>query len=740
MKKPKISVIIPIYNVGTYLEETLNCLLNQSFIDYMEILMIDDGSSDDSNRIMNEFAEKHKNFYAFTKANEGPGIARNYGMQLAKGEYIQFLDADDYIHPDGYEKLYDMAKRNDSDIVTSFSLRLKRYNIRDISLLKKAYANINEDIDNLRLEDNPEILWDTVVWNKLFKKEFIDKNSLMFIPERILYEDGPFALKAYALADTISVSRDTFYYWRLRDGKNPSITQKYSNIENFRDRLKIIDIYFDILEEERFNDVLKEELYFKLLENDLYIHLRSFYHYDDEFYGELIRWVKRILDGIPQKVKNRTNSLKGILYQLVESEDIDGLCSFSRMYTNLIQNQEDPENIKRNFQHHIDFKKDIANEELMITVKEVSHDDANIFIKFSEKINYFDIDLAHKTYAKLIDKNDNEFPLKLNDIDEITVPINLICDKEHANIKIQQAYDGFRKEAYLKNLKRDVIRFDDFDVELGIEMNNLLSVNIRPTNDLDIIINDIKFKDDSLHFSGISDEKVTAFYMENVISFNRREYPVESQKGKISYEIHPVLSSSYLDSIGYDNVMCNLVSQEISSRIVDSLSRNRSFDTTDEKFIHKVLKAVSRDLSSDYFADNSIYDKVMSDFVAYEINSLIAKSVIKNQSFDACDDIFISKVLRTTSKDLKFSSLEEMLNIEKSLELEPTIKEKTGYVIRFSIPYRDILSFPVRKWELKASSRFKDIRLVEKFNHYLPHHLIYVRNIRHKLLISDDFR
>ncbi len=740
MKKPKISVIIPIYNVESYLEETLDCILNQSLIDDMEILMIDDGSTDGSNGIMNEFAEKHENFHAFTKENEGPAIARNYGMQLAKGEYIQFLDSDDYIHPDGYEKLYDLAKRNDSDIVTSFSLRLKRYNIRDIFLLKKAYANINEDIDNLRLEDKPEILWDTVVWNKLFKKEFIDKNNLMFIPERILYEDGPFALKAYALADRISVSRDTFYYWRLRDGENPSITQKYSNIENFLDRLRIIDIYFDILEEERFSDVLKEELYFKLLENDLYIHLRSFYQYDDEYHGELISWVKRILYGIPQKVKNRTNSLKRILYRLVEDEDIDRLCSFSRMYTNLIQNQEDPENIKRNFQPYIDFKKDIANEELLITLKEVSHDDENIIIKFSEKINYLDIDLTHNTYAKLIDKDDKEYSLKLNENDEIVVPINLICDNEHANIKIEHVYDGFIKEAFLKNLKRDVIRYDDFDVELGIEMNNLLSLNIRPTNDIEIIIPNIEFENDSLHFNGISDEKISSFYMENIISFNRIEYPAESQMGIISYEIHPKLSSGYLDSIGYDNVMCNLVNHEISSGIVDSLSRNRSFDTTDDKFIHKVLKAVFRDLSSDYISDNSTYDNVMTDFIAYEISSLVAEHVSKDQIFDICDDMFISKVLKTASKDLKFSSFEEMLNMEKSLKLEPTILEKTGYVIRFSIPYRDILSFPVKKWELKACSRFKDILLVEKFDHYLPHHLLYIRNMRHKLLVSDDFR
>ena len=93
----KISVILPIYNVEDYLEETLDCLLNQTIISDIEVLMIDDGSTDNSRYIIEKFALDYENFHAYHKVNEGQGIARNYGLQFAKGEYVHFLDSDDYI-------------------------------------------------------------------------------------------------------------------------------------------------------------------------------------------------------------------------------------------------------------------------------------------------------------------------------------------------------------------------------------------------------------------------------------------------------------------------------------------------------------------------------------------------------------------------------------------------------------------------------------------------------------------
>ena len=211
MANPKISVVVPVYNVEEYLEDTLNCLLNQSFIDNMEIIMIDDGSNDSSRYIIEKYALDYDNFYAYHKNNEGLSITRNFGIELAKGEYIQFLDGDDLITLDGYEKLYGMASRNSSDIVTSGMFRLTRYNYFKSFFLKKTFSSFTKDLDSTKLEDTPELMRDTFSTNKLFRLEFLKDNELKFPQENILYEDLIFTLKAYALAETISVSSEPFY-------------------------------------------------------------------------------------------------------------------------------------------------------------------------------------------------------------------------------------------------------------------------------------------------------------------------------------------------------------------------------------------------------------------------------------------------------------------------------------------------------------------------------------------------
>ena len=117
--KPKISVIVPIYNVEEYLEKCLDSLVNQTLKD-IEIILINDGSPDNSEAIVKKYLKKYKEKIIYhKKENEGQGIARNYGIKLAKGEFISFVDSDDYIDLTMLEKLYNKAIKENSDIVSS---------------------------------------------------------------------------------------------------------------------------------------------------------------------------------------------------------------------------------------------------------------------------------------------------------------------------------------------------------------------------------------------------------------------------------------------------------------------------------------------------------------------------------------------------------------------------------------------------------------------------------------------
>ncbi len=112
----KVSVIVPIYNVEKYLRKSLDSLANQTINDY-EVILVNDGSTDNSQSIIDEYVEKYSVFKGFKKENGGMSSARNFGLKYAKGEYIAFVDSDDFVELNFLEKLYDKAKKDKSDVV-----------------------------------------------------------------------------------------------------------------------------------------------------------------------------------------------------------------------------------------------------------------------------------------------------------------------------------------------------------------------------------------------------------------------------------------------------------------------------------------------------------------------------------------------------------------------------------------------------------------------------------------------
>ena len=112
----KISVIVPVYNSEEFLTESINSILNQSFTDF-DVICINDGSTDQSLRMLNNFKKRDSRIKVIDKENSGCGSARNVGIENAEGDYIYFFDPDDFIREDAFEKLYENAKNNDSDMV-----------------------------------------------------------------------------------------------------------------------------------------------------------------------------------------------------------------------------------------------------------------------------------------------------------------------------------------------------------------------------------------------------------------------------------------------------------------------------------------------------------------------------------------------------------------------------------------------------------------------------------------------
>lgn len=244
---PYISVIVPVYNVEKYLRKCLDSLVNQT-LKNIEIIIVNDGTKDNSQEIINEFKEKYKNIKSYIKENSGLSSARNYGLEYANGDYIAFVDSDDYIELDMYEKMYKKAISNNFDLV-----------VCDLKYIypkkeKLAYSNISEDIigkDNLKKE---MIKIYPAAWNKLYKKDLFNKK--IRFKEKVWFEDVEFIYRLFPYINNIGVIREPLYNYLQRDGAITSVFDKrlYDYIENFNGIIKfykknkLYDKYKDELE------------------------------------------------------------------------------------------------------------------------------------------------------------------------------------------------------------------------------------------------------------------------------------------------------------------------------------------------------------------------------------------------------------------------------------------------------------------------------------------------------------
>lgn len=217
--KPIISVIVPIYNVEPYLAACLQSLAQQ-VQEGIEYLLIDDGSTDASGSQAKQFAQEHEAFTYYQKPNGGLSDARNFGLKRAQGEYVAFMDSDDWVAPDYYALLLQAAEETQADLVCT-----------DITYVYPNHEAIVKGADftgsiSQQLPDYPKYLLSTfpMAQNKLFRKSVLDKLQLQF-PVGLLYEDVAFFYRLYPYLQKITYVPTTGFYYRQRES---SIMQEFS--------------------------------------------------------------------------------------------------------------------------------------------------------------------------------------------------------------------------------------------------------------------------------------------------------------------------------------------------------------------------------------------------------------------------------------------------------------------------------------------------------------------------------
>lgn len=273
MERAKISIIVPVYNVDKYLERCVDSLLKQTYKN-LEIILVDDESPDSCPQICDQYKQKDRRIIVIHKKNGGAASARNMGLDVAKGEYIGFVDSDDYVSEEYINNLYQDLSREKADIsVCSF------YN------LYKDHKEIVTN-ENIGIYDSKEYLelflkdWKCgLIWNKLFKAKLIQK---VRFSEGHIIDDEFFTYKAVMQCNRIVVGNEPFYYYRMRASgvMSQGKVKKMLNdrIEYIQERFQLVTKYYPSLYRLYLENLADNLIRFRreaVLYSDLYLKMKK---------------------------------------------------------------------------------------------------------------------------------------------------------------------------------------------------------------------------------------------------------------------------------------------------------------------------------------------------------------------------------------------------------------------------------------------------------------------------------
>lgn len=263
-----LSVVMVGYNVKQYVVDAVESVLNQQYR-RLELIFVDDGSEDGTAEFL--MKKYDGRITVITTNRVGLAAARNIGATKAGGDYLAFVDADDMVTVDGYQRMINSLNTSNSDMAAGRVVRLddrngNRYVSRHFKKGIKAAAK------RVTIYSRPELVYDSTAWNKVYRMSFYKQAGAEF-PVGKLYEDIPTVLGLYLRAQSVDLLTDIVYIWRLRDGGYVSITQDRLNKNNISNRLEMLDLSYKKLEENQGTDQIVAALDYKVLNQDIYVHI-----------------------------------------------------------------------------------------------------------------------------------------------------------------------------------------------------------------------------------------------------------------------------------------------------------------------------------------------------------------------------------------------------------------------------------------------------------------------------------
>lgn len=241
----RLSIVVPVYNVELYLDECLESIAAQTFGDF-EVVLVDDGSTDGSAAIAREFADRDDRFRLVLQKNAGLGAARNAGARhISPGtEYLAFVDSDDTMPPDAYQRMIDALDKTGSDFAAGNVKRFRSVGMQQSWGHRAAFGATRL---KTHISTFPALVTDRTAWNKVYRRSFWDEHAFQY-PEGILYEDAPVSIPAHYFAKSVDVLAACVYHWRVRETGERSITQRSTDPVSVIDRVASVRLVREALQ------------------------------------------------------------------------------------------------------------------------------------------------------------------------------------------------------------------------------------------------------------------------------------------------------------------------------------------------------------------------------------------------------------------------------------------------------------------------------------------------------------
>lgn len=312
---PRLSVVVPFHGVEDYIGDSLESLRRQTMTD-LEVILVDDGSTDGSGRIAQSYVDKDDRFSVVVQESQGPGPARNTGIRHASGEFLAFVDSDDLVPWQAFEHMVHVLEQTGSSLVAGNARRFNRSGgVRPSWTHRIAFARTEMATHVL---DRPELIADRMVWNKVYRRDFWDASGLEF--PAIRYEDYPVALKAHLDALTVDILAAPVYYWRERESGD-SITQQVFRYDNLVDRVVSAEMVLAITD--RATMAVRDKTEEHLAEIDLVALAQAFEVIPDSEVDSLVALGRRFTDLIRPRALSRRPRLDRIQYTALKAGDVE---------------------------------------------------------------------------------------------------------------------------------------------------------------------------------------------------------------------------------------------------------------------------------------------------------------------------------------------------------------------------------------------------------------------------------